>query len=246
MVIYIDESIHDKYGFMLLAFVTCKSDPEGYISDLLRSNDVEEYHSCANMKNDKSMQVVRSKLRSYVNRNCSWGVLIAPSNYRYGIADEIKSVLANLVKSVSTKDTDIFIDEGIINSNEASKILQELEIRNIAICNSRKIMGIQLADLVAALCGVRLREKISGTPKILVYGEESGFNPPIEADLGYELWASLRYSMRRAKKAKGENMPGLASFETKGYGFFLSNGCPQDLAEAASSLFGEVYLGCIH
>jgi len=91
-----------------------------------------------------------------------------------------------------------------------------------------------------------IREKISGEPKILVYGDEAGFDPPIEADLGYELWASLRYSMRRSNQSKGKDMPEMACFDTKGFGFFLADNCPKELVEAAESLFGEVYLGCIH
>ena len=83
--------------------------------------------------------------------------------------------------------------------------------------------------------------------EMLTYGNEAGFDPPIEADLGYELWASLRYSMLNSNVPNGENeMPDMATFSTKGYGFFLSEQAPESLCDKANMLFSEVYLGCIH
>jgi len=137
----------------------------------------------------------------------------------------------------------IYIDEGIISNNEIRNVSK---VDSINICRSHEVNGIQLADLVAALCGVRLREEISEYPKMLTYGNESGFDPPIEAELGYELWASLRYSMLKHPEPKGDEMPDMASFETEGYGLFVSPCCSDELSRKARKLFGEVYLGCIH
>ena len=93
---------------------------------------------------------------------------------------------------------------------------------NAQISYSHIVHGIQLAYLVAGLCGVRLREEISGNPKMLVCGEDCGYDPPIEAELGFELWAALRYSMLHAPDALGEEMPSMAMFPTRGYGFLTS------------------------
>jgi hypothetical protein len=40
MNIYIDESIHEKYGFMLLAYVLCRRDPQDELSELLTKYNV--------------------------------------------------------------------------------------------------------------------------------------------------------------------------------------------------------------
>ena len=61
-----------------------------------------------------------------------------------------------------------------------------------------------------------------GNPKMLVYGEDCWYDPPIEAELGFELWAALRYSMLHAPDALGEEMPSMAMFPTRGYGFLTS------------------------
>jgi len=138
------------------------------------------------------------------------------------------------------------MDEGIVKENQRQSIREATGIEQLELCKSHEMNGIQLADLVAALCGVRLREEISQKPKMLQYGDESGFDPPIQAELGYELWASLRYSMHRESTPLGEDIPEMAEFPTIGYGLFISDKCSQRLRDAAEKLFGRVYLGCLH
>jgi hypothetical protein len=230
MNIYIDESIHDQQGFMLLAYVTCRRDPQADLNNILKKYGIEEFHACKKMQNNQMMQKLRSNIRSYVNSYCGWGVLVLPNTLRSNIKDDFSNLVAGLSKFILDESLKIYVDEGIIHNSEADEIVN----------------GIQIADLVAALCGVRLREEITGNSKMLTYGDESGFNPPIEAEIGYELWASLRYSMLRHSEPKGADMPDMASFETEGYGLFVSPHCSDELSRKARKLFGEAYLGCIH
>jgi hypothetical protein len=141
---------------------------------------------------------------------------------------------------------ELYIDEGILDNQALAEVNQLEVIGNAQICCSQAVHGIQLADLVAGLCGVRLREEISGEPKMLMYGEDCGYDPPIEADLGSELWAALRFKMLHAPDAFGEDMSGRAMFPTHGYGFLTSRKCSNSLQEKADRVFGAVYLGCIH
>ena len=245
MNIYIDESIHDQHGFMLLAYVACKRDPQDVLKNIIKNSGIEEFHACKKMQNNKAMQKLRSSIRSYVNSNCRWGVMVLPNTFRHKLKDDF----IKLVSGISNFYNDpvrIFIDEGIISNSEAAEIRSISKLDSINICNSNKVYGIQLADLVAALCGVRLKEEICETPKMLTYGYEAGFDPPIEAELGYELWASLRYSMLRHTEPKGDEMPEMATFRTEGFGLFVSPHCSNVLSLKARKLFGEVYLGCIH
>ena len=165
---------------------------------------------------------------------------------RSNIKDDFSNLVAGLSKFILDEPLRIYIDEGIISINEVDEIRNISKVDSINTCRSHEVNGIQLADLVAALSGVRLREEISENPKMLTYGNESGFDPPIEAELGYELWASLRYSMLRNPETKRDEMPEMASFETEGYGLFVSPRCSDELSRKARKLFGEVYLGCIH
>jgi len=246
MNIYIDESIHDKYGFMLLAYVLCNRDPQSDLDDIVSKYGLDEFHACEKMHDNKAMKRLRNDMKAYVNSNCSWGVLVLPNISRSNLKDDFILLIEGLANNSCEIPISVFVDEGIINNAEANSMKSIEGVNEIEICNSHTVNGIQLADMVAALCGVRLREEISESPKLLIYGEESGFNPPIEAELGYELWASLRYSMHKQPEPLGDDMPEMATFKTDGYGLFVSPKCSSYLKEQAEKLFGSVYLGCIH
>lgn len=249
MNIYIDDSIHDEFGFMLLSFVFCKHDPQGSLQGILSKYGLEEFHASEKMKNNATMRQARCELANYVNMKTKWGMFVLPSNLRHNIFDEFSSFMFHLESMNLDEELHVYVDHGIINCNEAEKISQKSRCMKIYISDSLEVNGIQLADLVAAQCGVRLREKISGNPKILVYGDESGYDPPIEAPLGFELWADLRYSMHRSDSPLSEDMDDtlqFATFDTTNYGFLLSQHVSDALAEKSKETFGKVYLGCIH
>jgi hypothetical protein len=246
MNIYIDESIHDKYGFILIAYVLCGKDPKHELQKILSHHGLPEFHASEKMRNNKAMQEVRRDFLSYINQNCKWGVMVLSSSNRFSILPDFLSLLSQIQKNGLVESSDLYFDEGIITIQDLPEIERIEFVHSAKICNSVIIHGIQLADLVAALCGVRLREEISQNPKFLQYGAESGYDPPIEAEVGYELWASLRYSMLHGPAAFGEDMPSMAMYPTYGYGFFLSTDCSDNLREKADKTFGAIYLGCIH
>lgn len=247
MKIYIDETVHEQYGFLILAYVMCPSDPQNDLARILTSHTADEFHALEKMHGNDSAQKLRGEMRSYVNWNCRWGVFVLPSSMRWNLVDELPGFISKLVVSCSSTDTvSVYMDEGIVKENQLQFLRDATGIEQLDLCKSHEVNGIQLADLVAALNGVRLREEISQRPKMLQYGEESGFDPPIQAELGYELWASLRYSMHRASTPLGEDMPEMAEFPTTGCGLFISDKCSQQLRDAAEKIFGRLYLGCIH
>jgi hypothetical protein len=247
MNIYLDETVHDQHGFLILAYVICPSDPQADLAHVLASHMAKEFHALEKMCGNEKAQKLRCKIRSYVNRNCRWGVFVLPSEARWTLSDELPAFFSQLVGTCSSTDAvSVYMDEGVVKQGDLRPLREVTGIEQLSLCKSHEVNGIQLADLVAALCGVRLREEISQNPKRLQYGQESGFDPPIEAELGYELWASLRYSMHRASVPFGEDMPEMAEFLTNGYGLFVSDKCSLKLRDAAEKLFGRVYLGCIH
>jgi len=246
MNIYIDESIHENYGFMLLAYVFCQSDPQDELSKLLAEKDVAEFHLCQKMERNLAMQALRQEFVGYINSKCRWGVLILPSDNRFSLLPGLLELVRVMQEKGLERPAELFIDEGILDGRGLAEIKRYGVIKDAQICCSQAVHGIQLADLVAGLCGVRLREEISGKPKMLIYGEDCGYDPPIEAELGFELWAALRYSMHHAPDALSEEMPGMAMFPTKGYGFLASRNCSESLLDKADRVFGAVYLGCIH
>jgi hypothetical protein len=68
--------------------------------------------------------------------------------------------------------------------------------------------------------------------------------------LGFELWASIRYSLFKAAQPKPGPVPddpvGEMLFDVESYGLYVAPECSQTLASAAIARFGECYLGCIH
>lgn len=247
MNIYLDETIHEDHGFLILAYVLSLSDPQDDLARILTSHKEEEFHALEKMEGNKRAQKLRNEIRNYVNRNCRWGVFVLPSDERWGLSKELPEFITQLVGTCSNTDTaSLFMDEGIVKPIDLQFLREATGIERIYLCKSHEIKGIQLADLVAALCGVRLREEISQAPKLLQYGAESGFDPPIKLELGYELWASLRYSMHCDSAPLGKEMPEMAEFCTSGYGLFVSKKCSPELRDSAERLFGQVYLGCIH
>jgi len=132
----------------------------------------------------------------------------------------------------------------IINPTEALSLCSD-EVKVIT-CSSHEVCGIQLADLVASFSGVRLRETITGKAKILTYGYDFGYEPPIESPLGFELFATLRQSMLRGNEPLGNEMPEFATFKTINKGLVLSKNLTTEFSQLALKTFGEVYLGCIH
>ena len=247
MNIYIDESIHDQHEFMLLGFVICPHDPQLHLERLLNRYKKPEYHSLERMAGNENAQLLRGEMREYVNWNCKWGVCVLPSSLRWNISNHLREFLEVLTDTDEQLErSNVFIDQGIIKPGGLDVITEISNVNAASVCESHITHGIQLADLVAAICGVRLREEISQEPKILSYGRESGFEPPIEAALGYELWASLRYSMYKNRSSVCEEELYLGEFSTKGYGYHISQECPSGLREAADKLFSTVYLGCIH
>lgn len=247
MIIYIDETVHEQYGFLILAYVICRADPQNDLVRVLALHEAEEFHSLEKMHMNEQAQKLRSEMRSYVNGKCRWGVFVLPSSARWTLSEDLPGFISQVMGTCSSAEgVSVYMDEGIVKQNDLESLRTATGVERLNLCKSHEVNGIQLADLVAALCGVRLREEISQKPKMLQYGDEYGFDPPIEAELGYELWASLRYSMQRDPTPLGEDMPEMAEFPTSGYGLFVSDKCSQQLREAAEKLFGRVYLGCIH
>ncbi|QXN60482.1 DUF3800 domain-containing protein [Serratia sp. JSRIV002] len=244
MNIYIDESVHEKFGFMIMGYVICKNNPQTDVGNILSKYSIDEHHSCARMDESPVRRELRSDFISYLNTYCQWGCFIMPSELRHKSHDDISFLLSILVANLHTNSCSFYFDEGIINSTEARNFCSEKV--SISICSSQKNHGIQLADLVASFCGIRFREAISGKAKILTYGSDCGYEPPIEAPLGFELFTTLRLSMLREHEPQGDEMPEFATFRTINKGLILSRNLSSNLNELAMETFGEVYLGCVH
>lgn len=96
-----------------------------------------------------------------------------------------------------------------------------------------------------------LLEEMGIVKKQVRAGENSGYHPDDLLELGFELWASLRYALL----GKNEYIEGVSPplddpanpfFRVDGYGLYIAPSCSRELAEYARNRFGINYLGCIH
>lgn len=246
---YFDETIQDRGGFIIGAFVYSPNDatPEVYsaIEQVGLHSGVDEFKSGAHMDRNPKQAALRDHLKEILG-NTRIGLVVVPATERASLGHH---AMLGLRKILSAKDLahmphSVFLDEGITVGSSYKDLLGEPG----ALCevhesqDSRVIGGIQLADLVAHCLGGMLLERLGVVTKLVRAGENSGYEPDLQIDLGFELWASLRYQFFRAPY----DPLGDLVFDVENYGLHISDSCPQALKEAALERFGSCYLGCIH
>jgi len=242
MYIYFDESVHQECNFMLISFVLCSTNPAEDLIKILNKYELNEYHSCIKMSESENMRNLRSEYQSYIDENCSWGLLVLPNKSKCTIIDDLERAITSLKKYINISS--ISLDEDLIQKKYLEQIKESLNAE-INIMSSHQEPGIQLADLVASFCGIQLKSEIIQNHKMLIYGKDYGFDQTIELPLSYELWASLRYSMLKNDVPDGSEMPEMATFRTAGISYFISEDCTSFVKKEADKLFSSVYLGCI-
>ncbi len=166
--------------------------------------------------------------------------------------------LHGLNKILATMDSsrgasEVFFDEGIFGSDGAGKRAAG------TICagqpcsfrfeqDSRKILGLQVADLVAHTCATMLLDQLGLVMKTIKAGPNSGCDPDADMPLGFELWARLRWRFFALGPPPYDTWKSQEDFkvDVKSSGLHVSDACDESIKDAALSRFGYMYLGCIH
>jgi len=255
---YFDESIHEKGGFIIGAFIYHRADitPSvfGALAEAGLRPGIDEFKSSARMAARPEQMKARGRLRGLLD-SVSTGIIVIPSSEREKLGDEAilglgKILQANNLLAIPHQ---VFLDHGISVTGAALEIFRkgpgglcELHVNQ----DSKVIGGIQLADIAAHSISVMLLEQMGLVKKMVKAGENSGYDPELEIELGFELWASLRYSFFKAPQPKPGPIPddpvGEPIFDVEKYGLHIAATCSERLREAALARFGECYLGCIH
>jgi hypothetical protein len=255
---YFDETIRDGAGFILGAFIYSDED----LTEIVRSKiseaglrpRIDEFKSGAMMSRNPRQIKLRDLLQEVVFMT-RVGIVIVPQSKRGSLGDEAMRGLEMLIlrNDLANQSHSVFFDEGIqINA----ELVTALNVANGAPIevnmgqNSRIIGGIQVADLVAHSLGTMLLEKLGLTDKVVRIGEGNGYDPDETVELGFLLWASLRYQFFRSPAPYPGAIPddpvGDMVFDVENYGLHISPDCSTVLRAAARELFGSCYLGCIH
>ena len=120
-------------------------------------------------------------------------------------------------------------------------------VKSLPIKISRIIGGIQLADLAAHSLGVMLLEHQYHNKKMVKAGENSGYDPNLDIELVFKLWASLRYAFFKAPQPINSPEDPLSDrmFDVENYGLYIAETCDEALREASNRAIRQM-LSWVH
>ncbi|QAT87454.1 hypothetical protein EJ065_5924 [Corallococcus coralloides] len=257
---YFDDSKHERLGqFALGALVFHGEDPTPKIEQAIRAVGLEpfkdEFKSSANMSRRPEQAALREQLFAIGGRIA---LVVCPYSAvgelgTYGLR-AIETILQNET-ALARMEHDAFFDAEIFGSvSKANERFRSSalvgRVRGHFEQDSAKILGIQLADLVAHTCSQMLLEQFGLKEKWVKAGENSGYDPEIEVNLGFELWARTRYNWFTGPSPiipdEGPIEIEHMTVPVLGYGLIIAEECQTELKRAAESRFGSMYMGCIH
>lgn len=253
---YFDESIQQRAGFIIGAFVYSETDLTPPVFEAIATAGlqpgVDEFKSGARMDGRPEHANAREALRGLL-QSLRIGLVVVPAGGRGDLGTEALAGLDKIIRAneLTTSGHRVYFDEGI---TVESRLVENFVARIGVPCeiflsqNSKSVGGIQVADLAAHSMGVMLLEHLGHLKKTVKAGENSGYDPDLDIELGFELWASLRYAFFKASQPiPGPEDPlGDLMFDVENYGLHVAPSCDDALHTAALERFGECYLGCIH
>lgn len=254
--LYLDDSKHHRFGFSLAAFVICDVNPTEAVISIFRDRGYDpvyfEFKSSAKMKGDSNLQSLRAALKSFIARNCSVAVCLVNGDKKLGPAG--LQLLQCALAHPQLKDIqhEVFFDEGLFPSVRAAEALVE-NVKVLETCrfhfeqNSQDVIGIQLADVVAHTCATMLLDSLGQISKMIAIDDlsDSAYDG-LEVELGFEMWAGIRYAFLKRNKPNPKDDSEFAMVDVFPWGLFIDDSVDKKIASAAMARFSEMYLGCIH
>lgn len=254
---YIDDTVQDRGEFVLGA-VVFGPDAESSVTLAIESvglrPGVDEFKSSARMDAHPEQVKLRERLHT-VLADYRIGVLVIPRGERANLGHTALLAVDQFVNANGLRkeaELHVFLDEGMFGS-AASALESANSIGIDRYCSvnpeqdSRLIKGLQLADLVAHTAGLMLMDSLGLLKKVVKAGPDSGYEPDTEIELGFEMWASLRYQFFSAGPVpEQDEIYSGALTKVGANGLFIADSCSDKLRIAAVDRFDECYRGCIH
>jgi hypothetical protein len=255
--IYLDDSKHHERGFSLATFVIFETDPQIKLSSLFSKHGFNpttfEFKSSLAMKEDPSLQNLRSGLRHFISRECKIAVCVVTGDKNLGPASLCLLQKALKHEHLLNASHDIFFDEGLFSSRtSADKMVEGLEeFKKCAFHfeqDSKNILGIQIADLAAHTCATMLSETLGFIDKMVkIDRAHSGYDHIDEFELGFELWAGVRTNFLSVNKTDDQDDPDFSVLQNiEPFGLFVHESVNKTVSMATYERFGEMYIGCMH
>jgi hypothetical protein len=188
--------------------------------------------------------------------NARIAVVVLPSKDRALLGSQAVKALTRLIDAngLALDRHAAFFDEGIkIPQTEIETLSKKANgaCQIYANQNSKLTSGVQVADLVAHYAGTMLVEHMGLIPRLVKAGANSGYDPDLEIELGFEIWARLRHAFFKQSKTLNDDIDDvdiaeMATLNVRGFGLFVSDLCGSELSQAADQRFGTCHMGCIH
>jgi hypothetical protein len=249
--LFFDDTKHPQLGFSLGAFVASKTDLVSEMQQLLLENGLvpgqDEFKSGARAEGNARQHRLREGLKFVVEMNCSVAVVVVPSGDEFALGAEALELLPSVLECIGadSRTHEAFFDMGLFRGDLAGRLRRGE--RSIAGCDihieqdSKKVLGIQVADHVAHCCSMMLHTQL-GRPK----KSKSFLNPsteePFEAPLDWEFWVRLR---RRFLAQPLDVERDDLTVDTEPFGLRIAEACSTKLQAAARASFGRMYVGGI-
>jgi hypothetical protein len=257
--VYVDESIHERAGFILISAVATQLDLSGLVSRLVRCTGVEaregEFKSSTRMVSNPGMRRLRDALTHVIAKHCRIGLAVGPLEGRADLGQECILLLEKLFTKNRWPEGphSVLVDQGIdlelpLPASAKDPGWTE-DLRFTTRCDSRVVVGIQLADLAAHSLFMILLQGLGMAGKILEgAGPDFGYDEEAEIDLGFAMWAPWRYNFFAGPLPSPDDLDRLeAWFVNVGdFGLHVAASCSPELRAATQAAFGRCYLGCMH
>ena len=253
--LYFDESIRDKGDFIVGALVLADFDLSKGVTDLWLAMGIDptlaEFKSSGFKVADSKGRHQRSALRGLL-QSLQLAFVVCPRSDRRRLGMHLTSLVHQLLDRglLMVGKHDLHVDQNISVSASAKASLAVRGVVANVNQDSRVASGIQVADYAAHSLGGMLLEEMGIAAKKVPLDEGSGHESTAEIELGFELWAGLRFAiLGKNEDVPGHSIPGdpvNPFFNVDGYGLYIAPSCSESLASAARGRFGVNYLGCIH
>src|ERR1700687_1298180 len=256
---HFDESLHPEAQFALGAFVYSEESLDATISEALYQSGlipgVDEFKSGIRMDRNPKQAHARQLLKSILHERCGIGVIVAPDLPRQLLGHEALYGLNKILSTISfrSKSHDVFFDQGLFPHLFVGQ--QAIEVVSFAqSCrfhleqDSKRFLGLQVADLVAHMCATMLLADLGLVRKTVKAGDNSGFDPGSDIELEFELWATLRRRFFAAPPPPVDSWKSQLDYQVdvESRGLHIAQSCDPRLRDSALARFGKMYLGCIH
>lgn len=241
--IFVDESIHDRGNFIVIAAVVTEEEIGQDVRNALARSGftprVDEYKSSMSMNGNNSAQRLREEIKSIIFSKCKIAFAFCAVTERADIMPIAAKLIGELRDASGAGPAVIHFDQGI-SAREVSLPAGWLVKHG---CDSKVVEGIQLADCAAHTLATLILSQLGFVNKSV---STEGQYPEPEVELAWELWTSIRYALSSGEPVGGYDADGHCEPMMFPYGIFVSQSCSFELKEAVMQRLGEVRVGCIH